>query len=253
MQPIHPRDRFITVYGRKPVLEALHDKSLRCDKLLCARNATGAIIDEIKAAAKERGIKVKFVEESAVTRISKNGRQDQGVVMDIEAEMQADLETWLQNCPEKARIFALDGITTPANVGMILRSLTAAGVDGIVLPREGSPEIDALVIKASAGVAFRAPILRTPSARDAAYLLATAGFTLYGLRAYDASDLYHTEFADKSVFFLGSETFGLSQEVEAYLTKFVSIPLARGVESLNVASAAAVVGFELARQTLMKA
>ena len=59
----------------------------------------------------------------------------------------------------------LDGITTPANVGMILRTATAAGVDGIVVPRRGVAGIDPLVIKASAGVAFHAPVLRCASAR----------------------------------------------------------------------------------------
>ena len=65
-----------------------------------------------------------------------------------------------------ARVLVLDRLTNPANVGMILRSATAAGLDGVLLPRRGLPAIDPLVVKASAGVAFRAPVLRAATVEE---------------------------------------------------------------------------------------
>ncbi len=247
-ETLHPRDRFITVYGRKPVLEALQDRSLDCNKLLLARNASGDTLNEILAAAKARGLKVQRVEPKAVTRLSRNGRQDQGVVLDIEAPRMQALDAWLDDLPSKARVFCLDGLTNPANVGMILRAATGAGLEGVVLPRQGCPEISPLVIKASAGIAFRAPILRAPTMVEAAKALSHAGFTIYGLRATQAVNLYEAEFPAKCAFVLGGETLGLSAELDPYLGGFISIPLYNGVESLNVATAGAVVAFELARR-----
>ena len=59
------------------------------------------------------------------------------------------------------------GIHNPANLGMILRSATAAGLDGVVVPDEGTAKIGAVAIKASAGVAFKAPILRIDNVLNA--------------------------------------------------------------------------------------
>ena len=80
-------------------------------------------------------------------------------------------------------MLVLDRVTNPANVGMVLRSATAAGLDGVLLPRRGAPAIDPLVVKASAGVAFRAPVLRASTAEDGCVALRDGGFTVLGLDA----------------------------------------------------------------------
>jgi 23S rRNA (guanosine2251-2'-O)-methyltransferase len=142
----------------------------------------------------------------------------------------------------------LDGITNPANVGMIVRTATAAGLDGVVLPTVGSPAVDPLVVKASAGVAFRAPILRCRTALDAVEALRGKGYRIYGLAGGAARSLYREDFPPVPVFVLGNETQGVSAAVGTRIDRWLSIPMAAGVESLNVASAAAVVCFEAARR-----
>lgn len=246
----HPRDRFITVYGRKPALEALADETVGVDKLWIAHSARGGQIDAILAAARARGIRAERKSPRDVTRLSRNGRQDQGVALDVVAPRMHALESWLAAPPEVAQLMLLDGVTTPGNVGMILRVATAAGLDGIVLPRAGSPEVGPLVIKASAGVALRAPILRTPSAPAAAEALGAAGFALIGLAAAAADDLYRTPLPARAVWVLGGEASGHSPAVEALLDRRVRIPMRGEVESLNVATAAAVVAFEVQRRAL---
>jgi 23S rRNA (guanosine2251-2'-O)-methyltransferase len=146
-------------------------------------------------------------------------------------------------------VLVLDGLTTPANVGMILRTATAAGVDGIVVPRRGVASIDPLVVKASAGVAFRAPILKAFTAGEAVAALKAHGFHVVGLDAGGDDDLFTAHLPDPVAFVLGSETAGLSADVAALVDSWVSIPMAAGVESLNVAAAGAVVCFELVRRS----
>ena len=143
----------------------------------------------------------------------------------------------------------LDGITTPANVGMILRTATAAGIEGIVVPRRGVATIDPMVVKASAGVAFHAPVLRCATAAEAAAELRSAGYPLFAMDAGAKHSLFTAELPRRAAFVLGSESAGVTDEVRRQVNRWVSIPMSGGVESLNVASAAAVLCFELVRRS----
>ena len=152
--PVSPKDRFVTVYGRKPVLEALGDPSLHVDKVVLADTARGPAAREILDAAGRRGVSVQRATPHRVKVLAGNGKQDQGVLADVVAPRMRLLEDALAGRNRPKTLLLLDGITTPANVGMILRTATAAGIGGIVLPRRGVAGIDPLVVKASAGVAF---------------------------------------------------------------------------------------------------
>ena len=247
-----PRDTFITVFGRKPVLEILGDPGLAIDKVVLATNARDHSADEILRLAAERGVPVAREPATFVTRLSRNGRQDQGVVADVRPAGMRTIEDFVAERPpgagEARSVFVLDGITNPANVGMILRTATAAGVDGIVLPRRGTADLGPLVIKASAGVAFRAPILRSPTVEHALEALQEVGFALLGLDAEAPRTVFDAEHAPSTAFVLGSESDGVTPEARAWVHDWVSIPMSAGVESLNVASAAAVLDFEIVRR-----
>jgi 23S rRNA (guanosine2251-2'-O)-methyltransferase len=247
---ISPRDQFITVYGRMPVLEALRDSRLAVDKVLLARTARGESVDEIVAAARQRGLRVERVAPERVTRISRNGRHDQGVVADVAAPGLGELTDWLAGRPgaSPARLLLLDGVTNPANVGMIVRTAVAAGLDGVVLPRVGVPDVGPLVVKASAGVAFRATLLRCPSAAEGARLARDAGLEVVGLAGDAPASLFDADLPERALYVLGNETEGVSPAVASTVGSWVAIPLAGGVESLNVASAAAVLCFEATRR-----
>jgi 23S rRNA (guanosine2251-2'-O)-methyltransferase len=243
-----PKDRFVTVYGRKPVLEALGDPDLRVDKVVLADSARGPAAREIMDAAARRGVAVHRATAHRVKVLAGNGKQDQGVLADVVAPRMRRLEDALASQRRPGSLLLLDGITTPANVGMILRTATAAGVDGIVVPRRGVAGIDPLVVKASAGVAFHAPMLRCATAGEAAGALRAAGYPLYGLDAGARRSLFTADLPDRVAFVLGGETIGISEEVRPHVNRWVSIPMHGGVESLNVASAAAVLCFELVRR-----
>ncbi len=80
-----PKDRFITVYGRKPVLEALADPALDVDKVIVADNARGPEIKDIELAARRRRVPVQQATPQRVKVLAGNGRHDQGVLADIVA------------------------------------------------------------------------------------------------------------------------------------------------------------------------
>jgi 23S rRNA (guanosine2251-2'-O)-methyltransferase len=249
---ISPKDRFITVYGRNPVHEVLLDDDLHVDKVVIAEGARGSGLREIQQAARRRRVDVQYASAERVKKLAGNGRQDQGVFADVVAPRMRPLEAALAGVRAGAgalrTVLVLDGVTTPANVGMILRSATAAGVDGIVVPRKGVASIDPLVVKASAGIAFRAPILKSFTAVESVRALKDAGFHVVGLDAGGDDDLFSAHLPEPVAFVLGSETAGLSPDVAALVDAWVSIPMAAGVESLNVSAAAALVSFELVRR-----
>lgn len=236
---------FVTVFGRMPVLEALRDPGVTVDRVLVARTARGESVDEIVAAARSRGVSLQRVAPEKVTRVSGNGRHDQGVVADVMAPGLLELDDWLADrAGGRISLLVLDGVTNPANVGMVVRAVTAAGLDGLVLPRAGSPDVGPLVVKASAGVAFRATVLGTDSPTTAVDALAAAGVTTVGLRGDDAPSLFEAPLPDRAAYVLGNETAG----VTVAAAEWRSIPMANGVESLNVAVAAALVAYEVARR-----
>lgn len=246
---VSPRDRFVTIYGRKPVLEALTDYDLRVDKVVIAEGLSGATIDEIKEAAADRAVRVQRASPHRVKVLAGNGRHDQGVLADVVAPRMRPLSDALtEPATAPSKLLLLDGLTTPANVGMILRTATAAGIDGIVLPHRGVATVDPLVVKASAGIAFHAPMLRTRTAGEAAELLTESGYPLFALDANASRSVFDTEFGSRAVFVLGSETAGLSSEVRERIADTIAVPMRGGVESLNVATAAAVVCFEVLRR-----
>lgn len=243
-----PKDTFITVYGRKPVLEVLADAALRVDKVVLAEGVRGESARAIQDAARGRGVPVQRASAHRVKVLAGNGRHDQGVLADVVAPGMAPVPEFLQALGDRAAaVLVLDRVTNPANVGMLLRTATAAGLDGVLLPRRGVPAIDPLVVKASAGVAFRAPVLRAATAEEGCAALRAAGFGVFGLDAAGAS-LLDAALPARVALVLGNETDGLSAAVRAELDATLAIPMHGGVESLNVASAGAVAAFELARR-----
>lgn len=230
-------------------MEALADPALTVDKVIVADNARGSSMDEIRAEARRGDVPVQTASAHRVKVLAGNGRHDQGVLADVVAPRMLPLADFLEALAPNAgcALLVLDAVTNPANVGMVLRTATAAGLDGVLMPRRGVPAIDPLVIKASAGVAFRAPVLRSSTAAEGCAALRAAGITTLGLAGDADLSLLDDPLPDRVALVLGNETDGLSADVRAELDGTVAIPMHNGVESLNVASAAAVACYELVR------
>lgn len=247
----HPRDQFLTVYGRKPVIEVLQDDSIRVAKVLLAHKAKGDIIKQILDICTAKGVECIRMTPDEVSRISKNPKQDQGIAADIHTPQMDDALDFLeQQQQKKVKLVALDGITTPANVGMIIRTCTALGIDGIILPRKGSAKLNSLVIKASAGVVFKSVILKTERLTPVLKKAKENNFAIYSLSGEQGVNIYTADFADKAIFVLGNESLGVSESTENLTTQHFTIPMANDVESLNVACAATVVASEIMRRNL---
>ena len=139
-------------------------------------------------------------------------------------------------------MLALDRITNPQNLGMILRSACAGRIDGVLLPSQGCAPLSPLVIKASAGTLFRTPILRCDALADALRQLRTRA-EIVALSADGEASLFDALPRANRVFVLGNETEGVDREIFELANRRVRIPMQRGVESLNVAITAALIAY----------
>ena len=237
-------DSLLTIYGRKPVLEVLEDLSLPVHKLhLANSNRRDQMIARMEQLASERQIEIAYWDRKGLSRISKNSRQDQGVALDLALPHYSTAEEFLRSNKKPYELLALDGITNPQNLGMIIRSACAGGMDGIILPRKGCAQIDPLVIKTSTGTLFKMRVLRCDELAPTLSAFKQQGARICGLSSHAQDTLSDFESGPNSIFVLGNETHGVSREVAQACTDSVRIPMHNNVESLNVAVTAALISF----------
>ena len=171
--------------------------------------------------------------------------QDQGVACDIQCPGYQPYEQALDALVDGSRkvVIALDGVTNPQNLGMIIRSVTASPCYGLLLPSKGVAEISPLVIKASAGNIFKGNILRCDSLITALRHFKNEGFDICMLSSHDVTPLAEVSKNKSMVYVLGNESDGVSDEIAKLCDQCVGIPMNNGVESLNVAVTAALIAF----------
>lgn len=238
-------DSLMTVYGRKTVLEALEDQHTHIYRLHLAKsNKPASILNDIIKLAEKKGAEIVYHDRTALSRISKNAAQDQGVAADLQLRGYKLYDEFLkENKGKKFTLLALDGVQNPQNLGMIIRSACAGNIDGILLPQKGNAQIDPLVIKASAGTVFRAPLLRCQNLHDALTTFKSNGVALCSLSSHAKTELKLFNPQTACIYVLGNESEGVSHDVEQLCNESVYIPMNNGVESLNVAVTAALIAF----------
>lgn len=239
-------NQIVTLYGRKPVLEILQDKNLKIYRLhLAESNKTQGIINEIIQAANEREVEIQYHSREALSRLSKNGKQDQGVCIDVFCSQHQHANEFLANLSDNKpyRLIALDRITNPQNLGMIIRSVCAGQIDGLIIPQKGCANIDGLVVKASAGTLFKAPLLHCENLTQTLTAFRKQGAHICALSSHAKRSIAEPIETSFIVYVLGNETEGVNQEVEEVCNESIAIPMNNGVESLNVAVTASLLAF----------
>ena len=145
-------------------------------------------------------------------------------------------------------LIAVDGVTDPGNLGALLRSAECAGANGIVLPRHRAVHVTPTVTKAAAGAVEHLPFAVVGGLPTALQQLSKHGVWVVGLDGGGSTGLWDLPAADGPiVLVLGAEGAGLSRLVRQRCDEIASIPLAGSLGSLNVAAAAALACFEVAR------
>jgi 23S rRNA (guanosine2251-2'-O)-methyltransferase len=233
----------LTIYGINPVLEAL-----RAGRVSEVR--VGPRSDErlrrLLELARSRGVRVQQVPMEVLERQSKKGVH-QGVVADLQDTEPLGLADLVRDATAPLLV-VLDGIEDPHNLGAILRTAEAAGVDGVVVQSRRSAARGGVVAKASAGAIAHVRIAEVVNLARALDELKQLGVWSVGL-AGDAPTPYdQVDLTVPTALVLGAEGPGLRRLVRERCDRLVSIPMHGRVGSLNVSVAAGVALFEAVRQ-----
>jgi 23S rRNA (guanosine2251-2'-O)-methyltransferase len=236
------------IYGIHAVEEALRSGARAFEYVAVARDRKDAKLQRIVDACREAGVAVRFEGRDQLTRLAK-AQTHQGVVAITAQKKYDDLDSVLAaRRASQAFLLVLDGIEDPHNLGALLRSADAAGVDGVVIPERRAVGVNATVVKASAGASEYVPVAKvTNIGRTLEEIkeqnIWTVGLDERGTKSYDEID-YRMDCA----IVLGAEGHGLHELVRKKCDFLVKIPMMGKVPSLNVSVAGAVVMYEVARQ-----
>lgn len=237
------------LYGLHPVEEALRSGSRRFDHVCVARDRHDQRLQQVIDSCRESRVRLRFEPKEELTRLAKSAAH-QGVVAVVRIREFLDLEDLLpapsQETPRL--LLALDGIEDPQNLGALLRTADASGVDGVLLTERRAAPLSPVAVKASAGAAEHVRIARVVNLVRALEQLKQQNIWCVGLdeRGPTAYDSY--DFTSNTVIVLGREGDGLHDLVRRTCDHLLRIPMAGAVSSLNVSAAGAVVMFEAARQ-----
>lgn len=241
----------VVIFGRHPVLEAMASAGAEVLSVRTARGVSPQDRKALKKACRDADVPYEECSRDALSEWTNAPRHDQGIAAQVRLLRVAEIETLLENATGRGaraplRVIALDGVTNSQNVGMIVRSVVGAGLDGILWPIAGQPWVNGLVVRAAAGSIFECPILRCQTLIEGVAALQAAGFQVLGLDAGAERSLFEIPPAHRAAFVMGSESVGISPEIREMLDESVSIPMAGPLESLNVAVAAGLVCFHAA-------
>lgn len=239
------------VEGRQAVRELLLAGRRKVNEVLLASDLDPAdVIDDIRELAAGDRVVVREINRS---RLEAQARTDapQGVLAFAAPLPEVDLDTLVRAEPGGPPPFllALDGITDPGNLGALLRSASAAGVTGVVLPRHRAVHVTPTVAKAAAGAIEHIPMAVVGGLPAALARLRETGVWIAGLDAEAERAVWDLDLGDDAVaLVLGAEGAGLSRLVRQRCDQLVSIPMTGPLASLNVATAGALACFEVARR-----
>jgi 23S rRNA (guanosine2251-2'-O)-methyltransferase len=202
--------------------------------------------DALERLAAARGVRVRHVDRA---RLMAEARTDapQGVLARAEPVAPADFDELLGE--PGAFLVALDGVTDPGNLGAVLRVAGAAGATGVVIPRHRAAPLTPAAVKAAAGAVEHVPVAVVGGIPAALERAARAEVWTVGLAAEGAASVFDLAVADRPLMLvLGAEGRGLARLARERCDLLAAIPMPGAVDSLNVATAAAVACFEVVRR-----
>ena len=235
------------IYGINPVLEAL--RAQRVTTVRVSQRADGRLADVV-AAAERAGVAILRVSPADLDRAMGGGvhGRHQGVVAELQESAKVELRDLIAGATGPPLIVVLDGIEDPHNVGAILRTVDAAGADGVVRQTRHAAALGGAAAKASAGAVSHVRIADVVNIARALEELKACGVWTVGLaggvkKRYDEIDL-----TLPTAVVVGAEGTGLRRLVRERCDWVASIPMSGHVQSLNVSVATGIVVFEALRQ-----
>jgi 23S rRNA (guanosine2251-2'-O)-methyltransferase len=246
------------IYGRQPVHEAMRAGRRQVFKLLLAREVKpGGIVAQVLAlaAAQEPAIPVQQVDRQALDKLGGEVHH-QGLAAEVSGYPYVDLAAILaaaRQAGDDPFLLLLDHIQDPQNLGSLLRTAEAVGIQGVVIPGRRAAGVTPAAVRASAGAAEHVRVALVSNLAQAIDWLKARGVWLAGLEALPDTPLYtQAGLLGPLGLVVGSEGEGLSRLVRDRCDFLIRLPLHGQVGSLNAAVAGAIAMYEARRQRDLK-
>lgn len=237
----------IYIYGKHALKEALAYRPKTVRKVYLSPTLKEKAITDLLA---KNSVPVALFKGNDVAKNVGTDAAHQGVIAVIDTSTLltsfGDFMTTLEITSDTALIL-LNELEDPHNVGAIIRAGAAFGVSGILMPEHNQAPITGAVVKTSAGMAFRIPLVSIGNTNHTLRLLKDQFFKIYGLSMEGSRDLSQEHFDTPSVFIVGNESKGIREKTLELCDSTLRIPMHPRCESLNAAASAAVVLYEWSR------
>lgn len=238
------------ISGRNPVVEALRAGVPLTRVFMSGASMNDARLAQIVRAATAAGAPLIEASRSELDRMT-DGAVHQGVAIEVPPFAYASLDELAAKAASKGGpglFVALDSVTDPHNLGAALRSASAFGADGVIIPERRSAAVNATVWKVSAGAAARVGIAKVPNLVRSLEALKKQGYFVVGLDGGGSEQIHSLSLADMPlVLVTGSEGKGLARLTRDTCDVIASIPIAAEMESLNAAVATGIALYQIDR------
>lgn len=230
--------------GKNPVFEAIKSGA-QIEKILVLDKIGDSEIREQVKTAKERKIRVEFVQKQALDRISQTGHH-QGIIAIVADYKYYDLDEVLlslQKSTKRKMFILLDGVEDPHNLGSIIRSAECMGFSGVIIPSRHSALVNETVIRSSAGAINYEKVIKVGNLNDAIKRLKEENIFVYSADM-DGQDIRKTNLSGDVAIVIGSEGFGVSSLARKLSDQIIKIPMDGRVNSMNASVSAGICMYE---------
>jgi 23S rRNA (guanosine2251-2'-O)-methyltransferase len=236
------------LYGVNPIIEALEQNRQLKVVWILRGDAKPRVQMAVKLAL-ESNVTVKRVDRFELDKMVGDVGHQGMVAQCLAPERSISLVDLLNSTEVGNRFFlVLDGVTDPHNFGALIRSAVAAGCQGIIVGKDRSCPLTAVVEKTSAGATAHIPICRVTNLSRAVEELKSAGVWVYGLAGEESSCIYDVDLCGDVALVAGSEGKGLRPIIRKGCDALLSIPMLGAIQSLNVSVATGIALFEVVRR-----
>lgn len=230
----------VYIYGRHAVEEAI----LHAPQVVRKVEWSPQMQDKrLRELVRRSGVEIGMIDERKISSQVEGGGAHQGIIALVSlGSLLVPFEKFNDtfNATADTSLVFLSEIQDPHNVGAIIRSAAAFGCAAVLIPTHKQASISGAVVKASAGMAFRVPLVSVDNVQQALATLKKKGVRVYGLAGEAKNPIQNESFDAPALFVMGNEADGIAASARSLVDKFVSIPIDSRAESLNVAAAAAV-------------
>jgi 23S rRNA (guanosine2251-2'-O)-methyltransferase len=235
----------IKLEGRNPVEEALKQDLVTLVRIESTRNRDPRLQSIINYAIKKK-VRIEEVSIEKLDNLS-DTEHHQGIIAFAQPKVQWSIDKVLEETGKEICLLMLDRVLDPHNLGAIIRTSEAVGVDGIIIPKKGSAILSPTVHRVSMGGSLRVPVWER-SLYPVLKKLRDDGVFIIGVDSKGSKSIYEENLAVPVVFIIGGEDRGISPTLMDKCDKIVRIPMRGQLQSLNVSVATAVVLYERLRQ-----